>query len=89
MHIDFLEDFMLFVIKGFLPMRAIESIWFKLWTLNVFVEKVMLALVKETLTKYVHLVLFTCFPITCTFKSWMSKGAHYVVVVIMNFLLGN
>jgi len=49
----------------------------------------MLALVKETLTKYVHLVLFTCFPITCTFKSWMSKGAHYVVVVIMNFLLGN
>lgn len=29
MHIDFLEDVMLFVIKGFLPMRAIESIWFK------------------------------------------------------------
>jgi hypothetical protein len=44
-------------------------------------------LVKETLTKYVHLVSFTCFPITCTFKSWMSKGAHYVVVVIVNFPL--
>jgi hypothetical protein len=55
----------------------------------MFVEKVMLALVKETLTMYVHLVLFTCFPITCTFKSWMLKGAHYVVVVIVNFLSSN
>jgi len=63
-HHGFLEDLMLFVIKRLMPMKIIQSIWLQrlthmlcLWLVytpkKIFVEKVLLGLVKKIMIIYV------------------------------------
>jgi hypothetical protein len=42
-----------------------------------------------TMTKYVQLALVECLTTICAFDLWMSKRAHDVFVVIVNFLSTN
>jgi hypothetical protein len=62
--VGFLEDLMLFMVKGLLPMKFVESIWFQRLSYelcpqiifplrNVFVENVLPSLVKKTMVIYV------------------------------------
>jgi hypothetical protein len=64
----FLEDIMLFVIKGLMLIRIVESIWLQrltympcLWLVytpkKTLVEKVLLGLVENTMSTYVQLAL--------------------------------
>ncbi len=80
----FLQNVMLFVIKGFLPLRTMESIWFQRLILQlypkvsflskrVFTKKVFLTLVNKTLTKFMQLALAKCLTTTYKFDLWMSK----------------
>jgi hypothetical protein len=88
---------MLFVIKGFLPMRIVESIWLQKMAYKLcprlvfpsrktFVDDVLSRLVEKTMFTYVHPTLINCISATCTFDLWMSKGAHDVFVIVVNFL---
>ncbi len=93
----FLEDVMLFMIKSFLPLRTVEFVWFQrlaLWLCSkvsfssrrVFTEEDFPSLVNTTSTKFVQLGLAKCLTSTCIFDLWMSKGAHDVFVMVVNFL---
>jgi hypothetical protein len=43
-------------------------------------------LMEKTMVTYVHLALVDCILATCAFDLWMSKGAHDVFVIVVNFL---
>jgi hypothetical protein len=53
---------------------------------KIFVDDVFFGLVEKTMLTYVHLALANCILAICTFDLWMSKGAHDVFVVVVNFL---
>ncbi len=93
----FLEDVMLFIIKSFLPLRTLESVWFQRLAFKlcpkvsfssrkVFTKKVLPSLVNTTSTEFVQFALVECLTATCTFDLWMSKGAHDVFAMVVNFL---
>jgi hypothetical protein len=46
-------------------------------------------LVNTTMTKYVQPTLAKCLTTTYTFHLWMSKGAHDIFAVVINFLSTN
>jgi hypothetical protein len=52
-------------------------------SINVCVDDVLSRLVEKTMLTYVHLALANYISTTCT---WMSKGAHDVFTVVVNFL---
>jgi hypothetical protein len=92
----FLKDLVLYVIKDFLPMKIIKSIWlqqtiYKLCpkvifpSKKLFMEEVLLALVEKTLVTFVQLALVTCLFTTCTFDMWMLARAHNMFVVVSIF----
>ncbi len=94
-HVGFLEDLILFVVKGLLPMKLVESIWLQKLSYKLcpqivfplrktFVENVLLRLVEKTMVIYVQLALANCLSTTCTFDLWMSKGTHDIFVVVVN-----
>jgi hypothetical protein len=93
----FLQDIMLFVIKGFLPLRIVEFVWFQRLVLQlypkvsflskkVFTEEVFPTLVNKALTKFMQLALAICLTTTYNFDLWMCKGVRDVFVVVVNFL---
>jgi hypothetical protein len=47
---------------------------------------VLSGLVEKTMLTYVHLALANYISTTCTFDLWMSKGAHDVFVIVINFM---
>jgi hypothetical protein len=51
-----------------------------------FVDDVFFGLVEKTMFTYVHHALADCISTTSTFDLWMSKGAHDVFIVVVNFL---
>jgi hypothetical protein len=53
---------------------------------KVFVDDVLSKLVEKTMLTYVHPTFANCISTTCTFDLWMSKGAHDVFVVVINFV---
>jgi hypothetical protein len=53
---------------------------------KIFVDNVLFGLMEKTMFTYVHLALEDCILAICTFDLWMSKGAHDVFVVVVNFL---
>ncbi len=77
---------MLFMIKSFLPLKTMESVWFQrlafllcprvsLPTIKVFTEEVLPSLVNMTLTKFVQLAFAKCLTATFTFvKCGFSRG---------------
>jgi hypothetical protein len=89
---------MLFVINGYLPMQAIESIWLQVMACKlcpkmvfpnrkVFVDDLFFGLVEKTMFTYVHLAFVDCISTTCTFDLWMSKGVHDVFAIVVNFFV--
>jgi hypothetical protein len=89
---------MLFVIKGYLSMKIVESIWLQRMaymlclrvvfpSIKEFVDDVFFGLVEKPMLTYVHPTLTDCISTTCTFDLLMSKGAHDVFIVVVNFLL--
>jgi hypothetical protein len=93
----FLQNIMLFVIKGFLPLRTMEFVWFQRLVLQLypkvsflskraFTNKVFPKLVNMALTKFMQLALAKCLTTTYNFDLWMSKRVHDVFVVVVNFL---
>ncbi len=56
-------------------------------SIKVFVDDVFSGLVKKTMLTYVHPTLTDCISTTCTFDLWMSKGAHDVFTIVVNFVL--
>jgi hypothetical protein len=55
-------------------------------SIKVFVDDVFPRLVEKTMFTYVHPTLLNCILATCTFDLWMSKGAHDVFAIVVNFL---
>jgi len=53
---------------------------------KAFVDDVLFGLVEKTMFTYVHPTLVDCISATCTFDLWMSKGAHDVFAIVVNFL---
>jgi len=53
---------------------------------KVFVDDVFSKLAEKTMLTYVHRTFANCISATCTFDLWMSKGAHDVFVVVVNFM---
>jgi hypothetical protein len=98
LQVGFLEDLVLFVVKGFLPMKFVELIWFQRLSYKLcpqivfpsrkdFVENVLPSLVEKTMVIYVQLALTNCLSTTCTFDQWMSKGTNDIFVVVVNYAL--
>jgi hypothetical protein len=56
---------------------------------KAFVDDVFSTLAEKTMLTYVHLTLVNCISATCTFDLWMSKGAHDVFAIVVNFLSNN
>jgi hypothetical protein len=52
----------------------------------VFVDDVFSSLVEKTMFTCVHLAVANCISTTYTFDLWMSKGAHDVFVIVVNFI---
>lgn len=84
----------MFVIKGFLPLRVVKSIWLHKLVLQlclkvnfpylkVFIEN-NFAFVNKTLLEYAQPTLVECLSTTCT-----SKRAHDVFTMVVNFLFNN
>jgi hypothetical protein len=85
-HVGFLENVMLFVIKGLMFMKIVELILLQKLTYmlcprfvfpprKTFVEEDLSNLVEKTMTIYVQPELVDCLLTTYTFDLWMSKGA--------------
>ncbi len=53
---------------------------------KAFVDDVLSRLVEKTMFTYVHPTLVNYISPTCTFDLWMSKGAHDVFAIVVNFL---
>jgi hypothetical protein len=53
---------------------------------KIFVDDVFFRLVEKTMLTYVHLALVDCILATCTFDLFLSKHAHDVFVIVVNFL---
>jgi hypothetical protein len=96
-QVVFLEDLMLFMIKGLMPMRIIKSIWLQrlLYRLCLqlpfppnksFVEEILLGLIEKTMTIYMQSTLTDYILATCAFDLWMFKGARDVFVDVVNFI---
>jgi hypothetical protein len=56
---------------------------------KVFVDDVFFKLAEKTMLTYVHPTFAYCISATCTFDLWMSKDAHDVFIVGVNFLSNN
>jgi hypothetical protein len=78
-----LEDIKLFVIKGLMLMKIVESIWLQMLTYmpcswfvytpkKTFIEKVLLGLVENTMFTYVQLALVDYLLATYNFDLWLS-----------------
>jgi hypothetical protein len=82
--------------KNNLQLQLIESVWFKFLTLHLcprvvfpFEKKIsgkLLNLVEKIKEMYVLPKLIDCISITSSFDLWMSKGAHDIFVLVINFL---
>jgi hypothetical protein len=55
-------------------------------SVNLFVDDVLSRLVEKTMLTYMHPALANYISTTCTFDLWMSKGAHDVFTIVVNFL---
>jgi hypothetical protein len=89
----FLEDDILYVIKGFLPLRTTQFIWFQrlVYKLclkvvfpykNFFAKEVILAPMQKKLPQeYVQHTLAIYVSTMCTFDFWMSKRTHIMFIV--------
>lgn len=94
----FLEDDMLYVIKGFLPLRTRQFIWFqrlmyklclKVVSLyrKVFAKEVILAPMQKKLPQeYVQHALTIYVLTMCTFDLWMWKRTH-IMFIVLNVIL--
>jgi len=93
----FLQNVMLFMIKGFFPLRTVEFIWFQILAFSlcpkvsflsrkVFIEYVFFTLMNMTCIGFVQLARTKCLTTTCTINLQMSKGAHDEFVIIVNFM---
>lgn len=91
----FLEDDMLYVIKGFLPLRTRQFIWFQRLVyklclkvvfpyMKVFVKKLILAPMqkKKFPQEYVQQTLTIYVSTMCTFDLWMSKITHVATLAL-------
>jgi hypothetical protein len=81
-------------------MQFVESVWFKRLILHLspkvvfpsrklFSQEILLDLVKKMKQVYVLPKLTNCLFVTISFDLWMSKGAHYIFALVINFLRSN
>lgn len=78
-------------------MKVVESIWLQRLTyklcpqvvfqfMKTFVEDILFGFIKKTMIMYMQPTLVNCLRATYTFDLWMSKEAHDVFDVIVNFI---
>jgi hypothetical protein len=90
---DFLQNTGLPIVKDQLPLKFLENVWFKHPILylcpfllkNKNSHEILLKLVKETKQVYV-LPKLEDYIFTRSFDLWMSKGAHDIFTLVINFL---
>ncbi len=94
---NFVENFALLIVKNHLLLQFVESAWLKCLVLQLcprvqFLSQklisntILLELVEKTKETYVLFSLNDCSCAIVSFDLWMSKGAHDVFVLVINFL---
>ncbi len=92
-----MQDLALLVVKNHLLIQFVESTWLKRFIMHLcprvvfpsrkmFSQEVLVNLVKKTKQKYVLPKLKQCYYVIVSFDLWMSKGAHDVFALVINFL---
>jgi len=93
----FVEILALFIVKNHLLLQFVESVWLKYSVLQLcphvqfpfrklFSNTILLKLVEKTKKTYVLPLLNDCSCTTASFDLSISKGAHDVFVLVINFL---
>ncbi|KAJ7552447.1 hypothetical protein O6H91_06G055400 [Diphasiastrum complanatum] len=93
----FLEDLVLYIVKGYRPLSSVENIWLRRLILRqcnrlVFpsrhqlVEEAISQMVAKTLERYVLPLLASCVTATASFDLWMSRGGIDTFALVINFL---
>jgi hypothetical protein len=92
----FVKNLALLIMKNHFPLQFVENAWLKHLVLQlcphvhfhfqkIFSNIVLLELVEKIKEKYVLLLLNDCNCVIANFDLWMSKGAHDVFVLAINF----
>ncbi len=93
----FIQDLALFATKSYLHNQIVESIWLQqlsLWLCHhivflfwkLFIDEMLIDLVKKTMELYVTSTLSKCLLATTTFDLWMSMGAYDFFALVVNFI---
>jgi hypothetical protein len=94
---QFLHNLALLGVKNHLPIQFVESIWLKHFVMHLcsrvvfpsremFSQETLVDVVDKTKQKYMLPKLKQCYYATISFDLWMSKGAHDVFALMINFL---
>jgi hypothetical protein len=92
----FLENRIFLVVKNHFPLYFVKNAWLKHLILHLcpwvwfssqkfFSHDVLPSLMEKTKWTYVLLLLEECHFSTTNFDLWMSKGAHNVFALVINF----
>jgi len=93
----FIDDFVLFVVKGLLPLNMVESIWMmqsSLWkepqvvfaSCRTLIEDILPSMMKRTLQEFVFPFVNATTSIIATSDLWINKGAFNTFALVINFL---
>jgi len=97
-HVSTLHcDFVLFVVKGLLPLNMVESIWMmqsSLWkepqvvfaSFRTFIENILPSMMKCTLQEFFFPFVNATTSIIATSNLWINKGAFNTFALVINFL---
>jgi len=94
---QFIEDFVLYISKGYCPLNSIENIWLKRLIFHqcnwvVFFSKQQLTtevspmMVSKTMERYVFPTLVETTTMTITFDLWMSWKGFDTFAIVVNYI---
>ncbi len=92
-----LQGLALLVVKYHLPIQFVENIWLKCFVMHLcpkivfplkktFSQEILVDLVEKMKQEYMLPKLKQCYSVITSFDLWMSKGAHDVFTLVINFL---
>lgn len=97
MQIRFIEDLVLLIAKGNVPLSMVENPWLRRLVLRcdarvVFPTRNQLSkehipqLLATTMERYVYPVINNCDTVTVTFDLWMSRAGYDTFAAVVNFV---
>jgi hypothetical protein len=93
----FIEDLVLMITKGYIPLSIVESLWLKQMLLRLcgqiqfpsqkqLVLEHLLILLQKIMVTYVFLATTQCATMTTTYDLWMLKLGYDTFALVINFI---